>query len=199
MHSYTEEEAAELLSVARSAIELRIRSPRFNPETLQERLKMFTREERVLVRLIHYPTRTTRSSSEISAKTRMSIAVIRASLSAAFGPQTNVPVSAKELGELVLELDVLMDPEELPSSYIKRRSEVDPKAHGLAIEYGIHRSTVLPSYAAENNLDSTRYLEAACIAAGLPKEYWKQPKLTISRFEVHRYVEETPNGKVKIL
>jgi uncharacterized protein (TIGR00296 family) len=189
-----------IIEIARSAIELHIRSPGFDPQRLERQLGFeFASNERVMVRLMHYQTNTPRAVSEIVERAPVARAVIKASLSAAFGPQNSVPVSIDELNELVIEVDIMHDPVQLTGSYISKRNEIELGRHGLIVEYGSRKGVVLPSYALEKKLGRLELLEEACIAAGLAKDYWKQPKIRLFKFSVQRLMEETPNGKVKIL
>jgi uncharacterized protein (TIGR00296 family) len=198
--AYTSEDAGELISAARSAIELTIQSPKFNKNILEKSLTRFDKPEIVLIRLIHYPTKSARATSEINyEKTSAARAVLQASISAAFGVQNQIPISSNEVNEIIIELNVISDPMPLSTSYIRRRNNIEIGKHGIMIEYGTHRSIVLPSYAIDNKLNATKFLEAASLAAGLEKDHWKQPSVKVYRFEVQRFIEESPNGKVKIL
>ncbi len=200
MSDYSINDAEDLIRAARGVIELHGRSPHFEPEMIEKQFKSFNKKEKVFVRLMHYPTNTIRGTSEISEQSIPMIrAVINAVLSAGFGSQNNIPVSSHEIDELIIELNIISEPIPLTGSYISKRNDITIGKHGLILKYGSRKGVVLPSYAIDNNLDRTHFLEAACIAAGLEKDHWKQPKVELYRFESQRFIEESPNGKVKIL
>ena len=200
MSAYTEVDAEALIRAARSGIELYIRSPHFHTDMVDSNIRKYNSNEDVTIRLLHYATRSVRGISVGNNKTLpLYGAVVGAALSAAFGQQNHVPISENELEEIIIELSIMSEPRDLSRSFINRRSEIEIGKHGLIIQYGMRRAVLLPSYAVERGLDRTKFLESACTEAGLEKDYWKQPRVNLYKFEAQTFIEQSPNGKVKIL
>ena len=76
------------------------------------------------------------------------------------------PIRASELSSFLLEISVLSQPVEA------KPEEVEPGRHGLLISQGSKRGLLLPQVATEWNWDRTRFLEEACIKAGLSSNAW---------------------------
>lgn len=194
MPAYTIEDAELLIKGIRNGIELQILSPKFRPEMIEEQLQRYSSKARVLVKLFHHPTKAPRASYTIGGT--LSKAIPSAASALALGGSGQAPISAKELGELLVELNILDERMELSGSPMHKMNLVTPGRDGLMVEYGTHKSMLLPSYAAQNGLGKTQLLEAACASAGLEKGYWKQPKVRIYKFEAQRFIETSPNGSV---
>ncbi len=175
-------------------MELQIISPRFKPEVIEEQLQGYGSKAKILVRLFHHPTNTLRASC--TAEGVLKKAVLGAASALATGQQKQVPISEKELPELLVEINILDDEVELSGGAPSKRNAITLGRDGLAVEYGVHRGMLMPSYAMQNGLDKTRFLEAACESAGLAKDYWKQPKVRIYKFEAQRFIEESPDGRI---
>ena len=190
MEEYSSEDGAELIMAARGVIELQAKSPKFNPEMVGKQFKKYNKLEQVVVRLVHHPTKTVRATSAIIDGEPLINAVINASLSAAYGPQNSVPISTNEIDELAIEINLLSTPKSLSSNFIRKRNEIEVGKHGLILNYGIHRCVLLPWYATEKAMSNIEFLEAVCKEAGLEKDYWKQPKVELYKFEVKRFVEK---------
>ena len=183
-----------------AVIELRCRNTNFDTRIIEMQFNKFNSSEKIFLRLIHHPTGSVRAVSDVTDKyVPMINAITQASLSAAFGKQNRIPVSLNEVEELRIEINVLSEPMLLSGNYVSRKKEIEIGKHGIILEYGLHRSVLLPSYAIEKMLDTTQFLEEAATSAGLQKDYWKQPKVNIYRFRSQSFVEQSPNGKVEIL
>jgi AmmeMemoRadiSam system protein A len=76
------------------------------------------------------------------------------------------PTKASELSSLLLEISVLSPPVEA------KPEEVELGRHGLLVSQGSKRGLLLPQVATEWNWDRTRFLEEACIKAGLSSNAW---------------------------
>jgi uncharacterized protein (TIGR00296 family) len=195
--AYTLEQGSNLVKAARSSIELKIRSPYFNPEIVEKGMEKVDGDGIVAIRLVHHPTKTLRGFYVMSEKAESMVkSVIDAALNAAFKSEDAIPLSDHELPETAIELHIMAEPVPVAGSYIMRLSAIDVKKDGVIIEYGSHRSMLLPVNAREHGLDRRGYLEAACEAAGLPKNYWMQPKVKLFKFDTQTFSEESPNGDV---
>lgn len=195
---YSEREVEELIRVARVCMELSVRSPSFHPEIVEQQFNHIRKGGSVVVRLIDYPTNTIYGTSDIIDSINVVKAVVQATLSAEFDAG-KLSLPPQRIDEIVIELNLLENPQKLSSSAPSREREIDAGKHGLMVEYGARKSILLPSYAAEHGMDNQRFLEEACELARLPRDYWKQPSTTIYKFAVERYIEEAPSGSVKRL
>lgn len=197
MDAYTLEQGSYLVKAARSSIELQIKSPYFNPAIVEKGMEKIDGDDIVAIRLVHHPTKTLRGFYMMSEKAGSMVkSVIDAALGAAFKGEDAIPLSDHELPETAIELHIIAEPVPVAGSYIIRLSAIDLKKDGVIIEYGAHRSMLLPVQAEERGLDRRGYLEAACEAAGLPKNYWMQPRVKLFKFDTQTFSEESPNGDV---
>ena len=64
------------------------------------------------------------------------------------------------------------------------------------LHYGFKMSVLMPEEAVRNNWGAKRFLEEACVKAGLHAGYWTQPKVKMYSFEVQTFREESPDGRV---
>lgn len=78
------------------------------------------------------------------------------------------PVTASELGEIVIEISVLSPPKPL-----KDPSQIEVGVHGLIISQHGKRGLLLPQVATEHHWDQETFLAQTCRKAGLPLDAWK--------------------------
>lgn len=95
-------------------------------------------------------------------------AIASAALSAALRDPRFPPVTPEELPGLEIEISLLspffpITPEELQVG-----------EHGLLVSDGFHRGLLLPQVAREMGWDRERFLEEACLKAGLARTAWKE-------------------------
>jgi AmmeMemoRadiSam system protein A len=102
--------------------------------------------------------------------------VASCAVSAALHDTRFKPVDAEEVPGLEIEISVLL--EMLPIA----ASEIVPGVHGLIVSRGGRRGLLLPQVATEHNWDSQRFLEEACVKAGLPRDSWVLPGTRIEAF-----------------
>lgn len=197
MKVYSLKDGESLVKAAREAIELNLVSPRFKLSGVTQEIKHIRGRHGVFVTLQHYPTMELRGCiGFIRAISEISDLLPQAAISAAFEDARFVPVSKKELNELLISVSVLTEPEELKGGLKERKRSIEIGRDGLIVQYGHYSGLLLPEVAVENNWDVQQFLEEACIKAGLHKNYWSQPKVKLFRFETQVFKEETPNGVV---
>ncbi len=197
MADYTDDQGIQLVRAARSSIELQIRSPFFNPKMVSDSLEQINGNDIVSIKIIHHPTKTLRSFFTTEHKKDSIVhSVINAALTAAFKNPNTIPMSEKELDEHVIRLDILAEPVLMEGSYVSRLKSFELGKHGIIVEYGSHKSMLLPSYATDRRIDKSTFMGDACEAAGLPRNYWKQPNVKIYKFDTQTFAEENPNGNV---
>ena len=197
MNVYTMEEGAELVRAARNAIDLYLTSANFDRRVVKESIRKFGQKRGIFVTLEHYPTRTLRGC--IGFPIPVSSVwndLVEAALAAAFEDPRFVSVSKPELEHLIVEVSVLSEQKELPTTAAARKKDVIIGKDGLVVKYGVHNGLLLPIVAVEQGWNAERFLEEVCGKAGLPKSYWTQPNVKIYKFETQIFREESPNGSV---
>lgn len=93
------------------------------------------------------------------------------------------PVSADELGQLVVEISVLG-----PLVVVSSPAEIVVGRDGLLVEHAGRRGLLLPQVAARLEWTADRFLAEACRKAGLPLDAW-QTGARVSRFEAEVFSE----------
>jgi AmmeMemoRadiSam system protein A len=77
-------------------------------------------------------------------------------------------LTARELGEVALEISVLDPPVTIGAPDV-----FDPWRHGIIVELGRHSALLLPKVARQYRWDAARTLEAVCQKAGLAPDAWR--------------------------
>lgn len=197
MKIYTLEQGKELVKAARSTIELAARSPRFKRELIRSSLKSFDEKYGVFVTLKHYPTETLRGCIGFPKPVEsVRMELVDAAFAAAFEDPRFVPVSHKELDELIVEVSILSEPIAVKSRSPAGLRRLKIGRDGVIIEYGLYSGLLLPEVAVEQKWDREQLLDGACEKAGLPTGYWRQPNVKLYKFETQVFTEETPSGNV---
>ena len=93
------------------------------------------------------------------------------------------PVTAEELPAIQIEISVLSELVEV------KPEQIVPGTHGLLVSNGSRRGVLLPQVAGHFHWDGTRFLEATCEKAGLPKDAWKSPATRIEAFTAEVFGE----------
>lgn len=119
----------------------------------------------------------------------------RAAVAAAIEDPRFPPVRSSELPRLVLELSVLTVPVPLASPRPEDRvREVSVGRDGLIVEgYGAS-GLLLPQVAPEEGWSAEELLEGTCRKAGLRPGGWRDPRVTVRRFEADVFREPAPGG-----
>lgn len=89
------------------------------------------------------------------------------------------PVAPDELPGLTIEISVLtpFQPEaDLPGA-------VTPGQDGLLVEGRGRRGVLLPQVARDHGWDAETFLDQTCVKAGLAPGTWRDPDVTVSRFQ----------------
>ncbi len=87
------------------------------------------------------------------------------------------PVTAAELGELEYEISVLS-----PLRRVLNVEEIEVGRDGLVVKRGDSEGLLLPQVATEQRWDRMKFLENACLKAGLPPDAWKNSDTDIFTF-----------------
>jgi len=161
----TAEEKAELLKLARQAINDFIRQKKVveyktqNMNFLTSKGAFVTLKEKGLLRgCIGY----------IEPVYPLYQTVIQTAIRAACRDPRFPPVSAEELDDLEIEISVLS-----PLKKVHSPKAVEVGKHGLVISQGDKKGLLLPQVPVENHWSRETFLNEACLKAGLPLDAWK--------------------------
>ncbi len=163
--SLSPEEKAELLRLARSAINQFIREKKIIDYSTQNQNFLTKKGAFVTLRKKHYLRG---CIGFIEPVLPLYQAVIQTSVYAAVRDQRFPPVSEEELDDLEIEISVLS-----PLKKIQSPSLIRVGRHGLVISKGNKKGLLLPQVPVENNWSREEFLQQACLKAGLPPNTWK--------------------------
>ena len=124
-------------------------------------------------------------------------AVVESALEAAFNDPRFPPVEPWEMGNIVVEVTVLSLPEpinvhdrwELPRRIVIGR-------HGLVVEKGWFKGTLLPVVPVEYCWDEETFLAETCLKAGLRPDCWLDPSTRVYHYEGRAFKEVAPRGVI---
>ena len=94
------------------------------------------------------------------------------------------PVTAREAGELHIEISYLT-----PMKRVPNPDEIVVGRHGLLISLGQNRGVLLPQVAYERGWTREEFLAQTCRKAGLPPDAWKRPEAELYSFEAEVFGE----------
>lgn len=109
--------------------------------------------------------------------------VARMAVAAAVEDGRFAPVTAAELGTLVLEISVLGPLEPI------HPADVEVGRDGLVVSCGSRRGVLLPQVAGEHGWDRETFLGHTCVKAGLPEDAWKKPGVELLAFTAQVFRE----------
>jgi AmmeMemoRadiSam system protein B/AmmeMemoRadiSam system protein A len=96
-------------------------------------------------------------------------AVIRTAIFAATEDPRFRPVTAAELKDLRIEISVLTPVRPIADPHL-----VKVGTHGIIVEQGGYKGVLLPQVPVENGWDRETFLDQGCVKAGLPPGAWKR-------------------------
>lgn len=125
-------------------------------------------------------------------------AVIDSAVSAAARDPRFVPVTARELGHIVVEVSLLTPPELVkvkdPREYLKA---IIIGRDGLIADNGFGRGLLLPQVPVEQGWDVHEFLDHTCMKARLPADAWTEKGTRLYRFTAEIFDEIAPGGNVE--
>lgn len=124
-------------------------------------------------------------------------AVIDSAIEAAAHDPRFMPVTPGELDHIVVEVTILSEP--VLVNVPNRKSipnMVKIGVHGVLVERGWFRGTLLPVVPVEYCWDQELFLEETCIKAGLPSQCWKSEATRIYLYEGRAFKEVSPRGEI---
>ncbi len=124
-------------------------------------------------------------------------ATIKSALEAAFNDPRFPPLSIDEIDNVVFEVTVLSEPEELVVNDVwDRPKHIVIGKHGLVVEKGWFKGTLLPVVPIEYCWDEETFLAETCIKAGLSPDCWLDKSTKIYLYEGRVFKEEKPRGRI---
>ncbi len=108
----------------------------------------------------------------LTAERPLYLQVQQSALMAAVEDPRFPPVTREELDDLHIEISVLG-----PLEPVTDPSQIEVGKHGLLIEKGLRRGTLLPQVPLEFGWDRDQFLVQLCRKAGLPDDAWRSAKL----------------------
>ncbi|MCL4389360.1 TIGR00296 family protein [Candidatus Marsarchaeota archaeon] len=197
MHTYSIDEGKRLVAAARNAIELSLKMPNFEKGLVKNAVNDLMYNDGVFVTIEHYPGRTLRGCIGFPrAVAPIKEGVVDAAVAAAFEDPRFVPVSHKELDQIVIEVSTLSEPKPIGGRAELRSRKVKVGRDGLIVKYGFHEGLLLPIVAVEQGWNSKRFLEETCIKAGIDQSMWMQQGVNVYTFQTQVFREESPGGRV---
>jgi uncharacterized protein (TIGR00296 family) len=108
------------------------------------------------------------------------------------------PVSAQELSEITVEINVLTEPilmqVEIPEDYIE---QIRIGKDGLYLRTDFTSGLLLPQVASDRDWDAETFLKHTCYKAGLRSNAWRDLiNVRIYKFQSQIFEETEPNGEV---
>ncbi len=195
------EEGVFLVKLARRAVEeyltkgTKIKPPTNTPEKLLRPGMSFT-----TIEVYHdYEHRSLRGCiGYLQPVMSLVESVIDSAIQAAVGDPRFPPMTASELPTVTFEVSVLSVPvlievddrRKLPEKVVVGR-------HGLIVEKGFFKGTLLPQVPVEYGWDSETFLAETCIKAGLPADCWLDEDVKVYAYEARLWREKEPLGEIE--
>ena len=124
-------------------------------------------------------------------------AVVDSAASAATSDPRFSPVSPGEMDGIAVEVTVLSEPKEIRAAEPSQRVlHVRVGRDGLIVRSGRGSGLLLPQVPVEYGWGPREFLERTCEKAGLGPDCWKDPAVTVERFEGRVFAEDGPGGPV---
>ncbi len=100
------------------------------------------------------------------------------------------PIRPSELAGLVIDVNVLGDPVDLPDVAL-----FDPVVHGVIVERDGRRALLLPNVGPPISWGAEETLDAVCRKAGLPGDAWRRQGTRLRVFATTEFSEPGPDGR----
>ncbi|HYS80203.1 MAG TPA: AmmeMemoRadiSam system protein A [Anaeromyxobacteraceae bacterium] len=95
------------------------------------------------------------------------------------------PVRPEDLDDLDVSISAVGERRRLHAP-----ADIEVGRHGLVVQLGWHRGTLLPQMAVEEGWNALTFLERTCLKAGLPPQAWRDPEAVVEIFPA----DEIPDG-----
>jgi uncharacterized protein (TIGR00296 family) len=189
----SEDQGRFLVKFARNVIEKYVRKERLKKPEIED---WMIEKRGVFTTIETYPENELRGCIGIPYPIKPLIEALLISAKSACVDPRFPPLGEDELDNIVVEISVLSKPEEIK---VKNKEEyldkIVPGKDGLILKYKIYSGLFLPQVW-EKIRDKKEFLDALCLKAGLPTEYWKNKEAKIYKFNTQIFKEIKPNGKI---
>ncbi len=201
MHVVSDEIGAELVRLARRAVELSFEEKlvKLEDKLCGNASGVLAEKMGIFVTIHTYPEKELRGCIGIPYPLKeLCKAVVSSAISAAFEDPRFPPLRRDELEKVVFEVSVLTPPERIEYSNPDELLEkIVPFVDGLILEVGDARGLFLPQVW-EQLPDKETFLSHLCLKAGLwDTSCWKRKDAKIYRFRVEAFEEEEPCGTIR--
>ncbi len=122
--------------------------------------------------------------------------VVHAAIAAATQDPRFPPLSLSELERVVFEVSILSKPELLEGVGRDLFGQIVIGRDGLIVESGYYTGLLLPEVPVEYCWDKETFLSETCLKAYLPPDCWMERDVHVYRFRTKAFKEEKPKGKV---
>ncbi|MEM3912712.1 MAG: TIGR00296 family protein [Desulfurococcaceae archaeon] len=123
--------------------------------------------------------------------------VIESAIEAAVGDPRFTPVDISEMDSIIVEVTILSEPVKIE---VNNRYELPKRIiigkHGLIIEKGWFKGTLLPVVPIEYCWDEETFLAETCLKAGLKPDCWLDSLTKVYYYEGRVFREALPRGSV---
>jgi len=160
----TPDEQRQLLSLARQALEARVRGVRAPEVTVSG---CFALRCGAFVS-IHRGDDLRGCLGRLTVDAPLGRTIVHLGGAVAESDPRFMPVTADELAALHIEISLLT-----PERPIDSIDEIEVGRHGLIVEHGYARGLLLPQVASEQGWNRETFVEHTCIKGGLPRDAWK--------------------------
>lgn len=197
MEGYDLEYGKRLVNAVRSTIEAYVSNHKFHISHVEHAIYGLSGDHGLYVAIMHYPTMEPRGSFFMpELKLQMKEAIVNAAISAC-NDERYVPVSHKELDDIIVEVAIIGKMRQLHGRVADIKKSFELGKDGLMVEHGYKNAVILPNPAQEE-ISKDALIEGLCISAGIDRNAWKHHKGTkLFAFPAHVFREAEPRGIVE--
>jgi AmmeMemoRadiSam system protein A len=184
MSSLAEREKLLLLQIARSALTLAVGAGTASKSSLRQCVfeEVLHQPAGAFVTL-HRRGRLRGCVGQLPGRDSLAEVVAHCARSAALHDSRFDPVTSAELSQIEIEVSVLSVLQDVTLEAIEAGK------HGLVVSQGRQRGVLLPQVASQFNWGAQRFLEEACVKAGLERDAWKDPATRVQAFTAEVFSE----------
>lgn len=176
------QEKVELLEIARRSIEAEVRGVFYSH--LPTRHSKLNEKSGVFVTL-RIDNELRGCIGYVEAKVPLLRGVHEVAVKAACEDPRFMPLTAKELDQVEIEISVLS-----PLQPMDEIEDIVIGKHGLVVDAGDRRGLLLPHVATEFSWNREQFLEHTCAKAGLPPTSWKRSDVNVFIFRTDTFSEK---------
>jgi len=127
---------------------------------------------------------------------RLRQSVVEAAIASATEDPRFPPVDRQELDNMIFEVSVLSPPEQITTKPADYKKEIKIGQDGLVLRWRHGSGLLLPQVPVELKWGIDEYLANICYKAGAPADAWMDPATKLYKFQAIVFKEVEPNGNV---